>query len=150
MTPNPLALVVSLFVVVRASGRYEDCVETLIRAFATKADADVFRDSQTLMVQRLAGMTQAVNRIVEAWEVANPYPTLHSEGNEYMAWDLARNAERDRLEALTGCDIERKALDLKGYEAPDEVYYSVAEVPFGREDWRGKLPSVLATCERTW
>jgi hypothetical protein len=123
-----------VFAVCITIGRYSDRHTNVVRVFETKDGADRFVASSQRSVMRAAGMRDAVINMLSEWDKAHERPTYDYSDDEssriFDKWADARQAEAERLEAITGYRKACEEAGLKKYDEPDDVYYSVSEVPF--------------------
>jgi hypothetical protein len=125
--------VASVFVVLLATGRYDDWSQRVVRTFTKREDAERFTSRKNDAINHVRGMCDAVSRLMKEWEKVNPAPpSRYGEGNEDWseeadeAYRQLQCAEEDRLSAIIGIDAEWEALKLDRYDGRD-AYYSYVE-----------------------
>lgn len=122
-----------VFVVLLATGRYDDFSQRVVRTFTKREDAERFVTRKNDAINHVRGMCAAHDRLLGEWEKVNPAPpSRYGEGNENWseeadeAYRQLRCEEDDRLWAILGLDAEWEALKLDRWEGRD-AYYSFVE-----------------------
>jgi hypothetical protein len=135
------APVLSVFVVLLCSGRYDDYRQTVARTFTDRSVAENFVARKNDAICHVQGMAQAVSKLMEEWEKVNPAPPtrysreegIYSEEATTAHYDL-RNAEEERLSLIVGLDAEWEKLKLDRYDGRD-AHYMFVESKLDGDAW---------------
>jgi hypothetical protein len=121
-----------VFVVLLATGRYDDYNQSIVRTFTDRNAASLFVARKNDAINHVRGMCAAVDKLLTVWEKENPAPpSRYGEGNEGWSEEAeeshrsARCAEEDRLWVLLDLDAEWEALKLNRYDGRDANYMYV-------------------------
>ena len=131
-----------VFVVLLATGRYDDYNQRVVRTFTDRNAAENYVARKNDAINHVRGMCDAHNRMMAEWEKVNPAPpSRYGEGNE--AWSeeadeahySARSAEEERLWVILELDAEWEKLKLDRYDGRDACYMFV-ESKLDGDSWQ--------------
>jgi hypothetical protein len=132
MTTSSASVPSVVFVVLLATGRYDDYNQSIVRTFTDRKAAENFVARKNDAINHVRGMCAALDRMMAEWEKVNPAPpSRYGEDNHLWSEEkdeahyTARNAEEERLSHILDLDAEWEALKLNRYDGRDATYFFV-------------------------
>lgn len=121
-----------VFVVLLATGRYDDYNQSVVRTFTDRNAAQNYIARKNDAIAEARGLQSALDRLLTEWEKVNPAPPSRYDGGsgewseeKEEAHRIARCEEENRLSHILGLDAEWEALKLNSYDGRYACYMYV-------------------------
>lgn len=129
-----------VFVVLFGRGEYEDYTQSVCRTFTDRNAASLFVARKNDAIQRVVGMSAALEKFLKVWDKEHPAPpSRYGENSDDWSEEaeeahrVARCEEEDRLSHILGLDEEWEALKLSRWDGRSANYFYVESKLDG--DW---------------